>query len=318
MKAFFLKLQARTQEIFLPLTPISVNHPSTSVSYSAIKQLLLSQLQAALGLYVPDGSVLTQRDWDISLHRAKDYRRILYISGLALQLEKTQKIPALEIATALAKLVVNIATPIPGAGSDHDFTVQVVPPGWIHLELTEKAIAAWLQRLHSSPPRLSNLSLEHRLPRGDTSHLFAVQYAHARCCSLVYLAHREKLMIVRVEPNTSSAVFRAIDPDPIPWLNGDQIRFCLPAERALITQLLGLLDDLYCPGKEGKKIDWEKAALNLSQTFQNFYSSSRIWGEVKIQTLHLAQARLGLVMATQPILRLLLQDRLGVFAPLEL
>ena len=295
-----------------------MNQSSTSVSYPAIKQLLLSQLQAALGLYVPDGSVLTQRDWDISLHRAKDYSRILYISGLALQLEKTQRIPVLEIAPALAKLVVNIATPIPELNSDHEFTVQVVPPGWIHLELTEKAIAAWLQRLHSSPPRLGNLSLEHRLPQGDTSHLFAAQYAHARCCSLAYLAHREKLMMLKVESNTSSAVFRAIDPDPIPWLNGTQLRCCQPAERALIAQLLGLLDDLYCPGKEGKIINWEKAALNLSQTFQNFYSSSRIWGEVKIQTLHLAQARLGLVMATQTMLRLLLQDRIGVLAPLEL
>ena len=117
---------------------------------------------------------------------------------------------------------------------------------------------------------------------------------------------------------TPPTLFLAVAPDPLPWLDFDQIRLCHPTERALIVQLLGLLDDFYCPCPIRQPIDWEKAALNLSQSFQAFYSCCRIWGEVKIQTIHLAQARLGLIMATQQILRLLLQDRLGIYAPLEL
>jgi arginyl-tRNA synthetase len=52
--------------------------------------------------------------------------------------------------------------------------------------------------------------------------------------------------------------------------------------------------------------------------FLTFYSQCRIWGEVKTATPQLAQARLGLILATQPLLHLLLQDLLGVPAPLEL
>lgn len=287
-----------------------MNHLLPFVTYPAIKQLLWNRLQTALGLYVLDASELHQVEKRIPLHRAKDCRRTLYVSAIALQLSQARNMPALEIATGLAKLV----------QEGQDFTVRVVPPGWIHLELTEPKLAAWLQRLALGGNQ-GQVAINYDLhsctydfPEGavppSSSSLFAVQYAHARCCSLVQMAHREGLITFR-EPQDA--------PGPLHWLNSNQ-QLCLVhlAERALIAQLVGLLDDLYCPGGEGKMIDWEKAALNLSQAFQTFYSCCRIWGEVKIQTPHLAQARLGLVMATQSVLRLLLEDLFGVCAPPEL
>jgi len=301
-----------------------VNKPLPLLAEPAIKQVVLSLLQAVLGLYIPDTSVLHQQARHISLHRAKDCNRVLYISGIAFQLSQLRNIPALEIASALSsKLVVDIAPLVGGIIAVNllqKFTVQVVPPGWIHLEVTEPAIAAWLQHL-VSPPQIQNWSKEEhcQLTLNDTSCLFAVQYAHARCCSLLQMAHREKLITVKEPLDTSRAVFLAVAPDPIPWLNSDQkLRCCHLAERALIAQLVGTLDELYCPCTSRQPINWEKVALNLSQAFQSFYSCCRIWGEVKIQTLALAQVRLGLVMATQGVLRLLLQDRLGIAAPLEL
>lgn len=295
-----------------------------SVTYPSIKHLLLDRLQVVLDLYVSDSSVLNQRNRQISLHRSKDNRRVLYVWAIALQLSKAKNIPPLEIATTLATLLRQVGSNS-GTAISCEFTVHVVPPGWIHLELTEPKLAAWLQHLaqgelggHTKNPH-SLLT-----PRPSSSRLFAVQYAHARCCSLVQLAHREGLITLLNSPappapeRAPPPLFRAVAPDPIPWLNFDQIRLCHPTERALIVQLLGLLDDFYCPCPILQPIDWEKAALNLSQAFQAFYSCCRIWGEVKIQTIHLAQARLGLIMATQQILRLLLQDRLGVYAPVEL
>lgn len=278
----------------------------------AFKQLLLGKLQAALGFYYSDSSLLEkQRDRHIPLYRAKDDNQVLYVSGIALRLSRASNIPALEIATVVSSQLVrqvesSSGVPALDAGSYNrtadDFTVQVIPPGWIHLHIREPAIASWLQRLACMPPEPSNY-LTSPPPLGNTSRLFAVQYAHARCCSLVRLADRDGTLTL----------------EPIPWLNSkEQLRFCHPTERALIAALVEVLDDLYCPSPSRQMINWEKAALNLSQAFQNFYSCCRIWGEVKIENIHLAQARLGLVMATRSVLRLLLQNLFGICTPLEL
>ncbi|MHC5827514.1 MAG: DALR anticodon-binding domain-containing protein, partial [Nostoc sp.] len=134
--------------------------------------------------------------------------------------------------------------------------------------------------------------------------LFAVQYAHARCCSLVLLAHREGLIKLRKPvSNTSPAFWSVIAPNPIPWLNCDgTLRLNHPDEHRLIAELVQVVDNIECPDVSGS-VKWEKVALNLSQAFEKFWSNCRIWGEVKITSPEIAQARLGLLMATQSVLR---------------
>lgn len=281
------------------------------------------RLQKALNLYIPDSLVLNQLKSHLSLHRVKDNLRVLYSSAIALELSQAKNTPAQEIATAIATLIRQTSSSLDLA-NELNFIVQVVPPGLIHLELTELAIAAWLQSLVYAPPWFSRETTQgsvfiHHSPLTIT-HLFDVQYAHARCCSLLRLAQREGLINLRqLHFVPHPAFWLIVTPDPIPWVNFEQ-NFCLthPAESALIAQLVHLLDDLFCPSPSRRLTDWEKAALNLSQAFQTFYSYCRIWGEVKVQTLKLSQARLGLVHITQSVLRLLLQDVLNVCAPLEL
>ncbi|MBE8968905.1 glutamate acetyltransferase, partial [Nostocales cyanobacterium LEGE 12452] len=166
------------------------------------------------------------------------------------------------------------------------------------------------------PP--SDLSLLHSQCPVPNS-LFAVEYAHARCCSLVLLAHREGLIKLREPvPNTSPAYWDVISPNPLPWLNCDGIlQLNHPDERRLIGELIQVVDNIECPDVSGS-VKWEKVALNLSQAFEKFWSNCRIWGEVKITSPELAQARLGLLMATQSVLKFVLEENLGVFAPLEL
>ncbi len=257
-----------------------------------------------------------------SLYQAKGCSRFLYISPIAFHLSKVKKIPALEIANAIALLLdsqVEYCCPQPTSENLLQFTFEVVPPGWIHIEVTQPMLAAWLQQLTTYPPQLQNYREKEYclLTQSDTYRLFAAQYAHARCCSLLQMAHREKLITLKELPETSSAVFLLAAPSPIPWLNDQKLRYFHPAELALISQLLATLDDFSGSGASRQLKIWEKAALNLSQSFQTFYSCCRIWGEVKMQTLELSQARLGLVMATQISLRLLLQDKLGLPAPVE-
>lgn len=295
----------------------------------SVKQVLLSRLQAILELSVPDSLARIQQHQEhTSLHLAKDFTSVVYVWAIAFRLSGVKKIPTLEIANLLATLVGSAQANI--VSSDQieccankqlaitinllqEFTVEVVPPGWIYLQITEAAIAAWLQYIILVPPQLQTQE-NHQLTQITISDLFAVQYAHARCCSLLQMAHREKLITLKESADPSSKTF-VIAPD-LPWLNGD--RYHHVAERTLISQLIGILDDFYYSDTSHKLHYWEKAALNLSQAFQVFYSSCLIWGEVKIQTPQLAQARLRLVMATQSVLRLLLQDKLGAEAPYEL
>ncbi|MDZ8109361.1 MAG: DALR anticodon-binding domain-containing protein [Nostoc sp. DedQUE12a] len=216
------------------------------------------------------------------------------------------------------------------------FNVQIVPPGCIHFELTDSALAGWLQRLvgewgdeqestgqelfpcpqhRPAPLPLSMPNAPCPMPHA----LFPIQYTHARCCSLVLLAHRERLIQLR-EPlgNSSPSFWSVISPNPIPWLNYDgKLLLNHPDERRLISELVGVVDNIECPDIRGS-VKWEKAAFNLSQAFEDFWRNCRIWGEVKIMSPKLAQARLGLLMATQSVLKFVLEEKLKIFAPLEL
>ena len=293
-----------------------MNHQLSSVKYLAIAQLLARQLWAALELYIFDRSVLTGLK-SLRFKRVQEQQRVLYVSAIALQLSSVLKLPAMDIAQALAELVCHQT-------NGQDFTVQVAPPGWIYLELTESYLAAWLQHLTQAPPQLEPREVgELRRKSNPKSKielsLFAVQYAHARCCSLLQLAHREELISLKSTDSAhSSALWLAVTPLPIPWLNEEQkLCLCHWGEWGLIDQLWAILDELYCPYPSRQPPNWHKAALSLSQAFQTFYSYCRIWGEVKSQNLPLAQARLGLVLITQSVLRLLLQSKLGVVASSE-
>lgn len=302
----------------------TVNQPLLSV-----KQVLLSRLQTILELSVLDslGRIQQIQQEHTSLHLAKDYSSVLYVWAIAFRLSGVKNIPTLEIANILATLIRSAQANIFSSNEMEcwaqnqlgitinllqEFTVKVVPPGWIHLQITEPAIAAWLQYIILAPPQLRTQE-NHQLTQITTSDLFAVQYAHARCCSLLQMAHREKLITLKKSADFSSKTFIIA-----PNLPGNQPRYHHVAERTLISQLIGILDDLYYSYTSHKLNYWEQAALNLSQAFQAFYSNCPIWGEVKIQTPQLAQARLRLVMATQSVLRLLLQDKLSAEAPWEL
>lgn len=261
----------------------------------------------------------------IPLRAVKSGKQVVYVSAIALKLAHAWNAPVIDIATQIAANLFCSEQSNDSATNRalQNFTVEVVTPGWIHLQLSDLGTAAWLERLAQAPPwvlqRPTVLGEPARVSQCPRP-LFDAQYAHARCCSLLRLAHREGA-IALAEPNlpVSPNFWQAIAPHPIPWLDTDQkLRLVHPGETNLIFHLLTLLDDLYPVSPSRHRVDWEKSARNLSQVFLTFYSQCRIWGEVKTENIQLAQARLGLILATQPLLHLLLQDLLGVPAPLEL
>lgn len=288
----------------------------------------------------------------IPLHRLPDDTHIIYRSAIAFQLASILQLPALDIAQQLMNFlptkdeqlnpedlslsaVKMLHNSLPSLTTEQDFqqefelnlTVEVACPGWIEFRFSEQSLATWLQKLIQIPvnSQLRDASAfklkESSGCSNNTKNYFPLQYAHARCCSLLRLAHREGLITLQ-DLDFETQGWQLVEPYPIPWLDDQQeidtaqarLRLVHPKERSLISQLLNVSDAISNPSK----LHSVKLASALSKEFEQFYKNCRIWGEVKTQTPQLAQARLGLVAVTQGLLRSLLQDYLGIIAPVEL
>ncbi|WP_348983003.1 glutamate acetyltransferase [Brasilonema sp. UFV-L1] len=212
------------------------------------------------------------------------------------------------------------------ANDDKDFDIQIVSPGWIHLEVTHPLLAAWLQKIAvgGGVEFLSRAVEEFLITRVSSSgSLFTAQYAHARCCSLLRLAVHEGLIKHResnfdeCQSTKPSILSNIVTPNPIPWLNSDQkLRFNHSACYLLINELVRVVDKLEEPDFV-QSFNWEKAALDLSRVFETFWCKCRIFGEIKTDSPELAQARIGLALATQSVLKSVLEEKLGTFALCE-
>ncbi len=289
----------------------------------AIAPVLLAQLQQAIpspwapGDRSSRSGPLTSSP-SIPLYRAKDSQRILYISPVALQLAKQGSMPPLEIAQAIAQgfsdsRPPDLAFPI---RANH-WILSVIPPGKLYLELTDPGIAIWLQRAllwDFQPDPTPDLG---PFPPAESLDLFPIQYAHARCCTLLRLAHREGL--ITLETSAHQGIGAITAPDPTPWLESPtHLKPHHPAERALISRAIATVDALSSPLSPAQLTSRVPVATLLSQDFLTFYAQCQIWGSVQSQDPNLAQARLGLISITQKLLKRLLEKDLSSFAPLEL
>ncbi len=282
------------------------------IHYPSLKQQLADLLMDAIGSRsdsLPLQSIPLQVDPQAPMG--------IFLSPIALQLSGQQ--PAGEWAQSLL-------TKIP---KPQELRLWAKPSGWIYGQFSEVAIATWLQQLTEQCPRLSEqavVELDSSLSDPD---LFPVQYAHARCCSLLRLAQRERMIDLQTETLSSTYAIAT----PITWCTIDN-NLCLqhPAEQRLIQKLLefpGLLQTskqvwrrestsgVSLPGPlEHRQL--VRKAQEWGEDFQEFYRDCRIFGEVRQQSIALSQTRLGLVSATQRVLSFLLQDLLHLIAPLEL
>ncbi|OCR00336.1 hypothetical protein BCD67_25165 [Oscillatoriales cyanobacterium USR001] len=269
---------------------------------------------------------------EIPLQQSKDGLQVQYLSPIALKVANIQQKSPMDIAIAIADYCQEESTNQSCLNREY-FTVEVVPPGIILFKLTALGVANWLQTFPSL--------IKQKMTKGereitslciDSDRYFPIQYSHARCCSILKLADRDRIIELadRDRPH-SSPDWQIITPNPIPWLDDrNHLRLFHLAELSLISQLFTTLDNLSPLFQENlgelmghliigdRAANWSKLAKALSDAFQTFYSQCRIWGEVQKETPKLAQARLGLVIGTQVLLQFILQELLGVFAPLEL
>lgn len=291
---------------------------SCLLGYPALKKIFQLRMLSTISLLaqsmavadLPRGSQLIPEI--VPLQRCSHDTDILYSCAIALKLAPVWQLEAFEIAnqlvTALGENLYDSAL-----GIHLNFSVEVVSSGWIYFRLQEQSLATWLQQSIVQGDRRGGEG-EIGGATADNDNFFPMQYAHARCCSLLRLAHRQGL--IELSDANCTTLF------PLPWLKDAQgmegkvlrLRLVHPAERRLIAQIVDVQDAL----SNHSQLQLVKLARDLSQAFEEFYRSCRIWGEVKSQTPQLAQARLGLVAVTQILLRSLLQEHLGIFAPMQL
>ena len=309
------------------------------ITYPMLRTLLRFKLYEAISPQI-DSSVkkvfkaTCQNDFDSSKiellfksiplkQLSNDTFAIVYQSAIALKLSSVLRRNALELSyqildefqqkdvnfcqesSAIAQYILS------------DLTSRVVPPGLLQFELGDRGLSAWLQYLVDSLCSNSGESIPLEKPLTQTENsdqLFICQHSHARCCSLLRLAHESVITFSCLRGNDRWIISA---PAPIPWLT-TQGRLCLthPAERALIFQLVAIVDDFSNLVMIPRSC--LSAALALSRSFQSFHQACQIFELGSPSALQRSQTRLGLVLATQRLLRHLLEAGLGTKAPFEL
>lgn len=277
----------------------------------------------------PD-KIVTQAPLNLAIRRLPT-ARYQYVSPMAHQLAATLRLTPLEICQNFQPQI----EPIDNHGSP---TVKMrcwyTDAGYIHFQFTPMAIAIWLDFIQagshewltsgdlSESKAYASIKKDKVNSNPQTYSNFAhsksslALYAHARCCSLLRLARTEKII-------SCDNLWQITTPN---WLICDFDRtfncsitdqkfiFDTFIEEQLIHALMDVLDGIF--GNRPQK--WSKLALNLAQSWLEFDRACDIFGDLKHQNPRLAIARCGLTAICRRYLQVLLEDYLGVTAPIEL
>ncbi|MCC0178609.1 hypothetical protein I4641_16675 [Waterburya agarophytonicola K14] len=229
---------------------------------------------------------------------------IVYSSSIALSLApRVQKKPQI-VAEELVDLwdfeSDNISTQF-----HLNLRIDLVESGSINFYLDSKSIASWLDRslklLDTKTAVKPNISQSSQLDPTAIA-LFPVQYVHGRCCSLLRLGEREKLMVF----NNRSESISWLDERGDLWLKE-------VAEFYLLRQLF-LVTDLFAK----ESTNWHKLAFNFSQIIMIFLAECRFLGEIQRETPQKAIARLRLIAIANYWLERILVEKLNIPAPSSL
>ncbi|SKB13633.1 Arginyl tRNA synthetase, anticodon binding [Planktothrix sp. PCC 11201] len=268
---------------------------------------LAGRLRVQLRRTLDSLGIDTADSQEILVNWIKNNTRVIYGSAIALKLASRLHQSPLDLATSIGLKFQTL-----NLGKLPDVTIRVLPSGLLQFEFTDLGIAAWLEQMIRHPWTPTPIQERQILPD-----LFGIQYSHARCCSLLRLGDRDQLITLE-SSNLIATLPLKINPNspPIPWLNPQgKLHFTQSYEYQLLTQSVNLVDLLFCSAIPQ---NWQKIAEQFSQHFQQFYRYCQIWGEVKQSQPELAQARLGLVLITQVLLKILLEEKLGIMPPLDL
>ncbi len=259
-------------------------------------------------------------DSEIPIKRVCNFKQVIYSSAIAHQVASHSSYSAQEIAFKLAGMVSENAQVLLENCVDlrifpeilQGLVVDVSNSGYLQFEFTDPAIAGWLHAFIDDWK--SNARSIHAtsssMASKNAAQVFSIHHAHARCCSLLRLAH-DAQWITLSQPDAHPGNWQLLQPNPVSWLTPDlQLHLAHSAERTLIHHLLVGLDD-------GVRFP-RRCATELSQAFQILHRHLQLGGNLQQQPEQYRQVYLALILATQRQLYFLLEDCLKIHAPAEL
>lgn len=185
------------------------------------------------------------------------------------------------------------------------FHISLQQSGWVYFYLSEKSIAIYLKRSLNSFNLKTTITLHLAYSKGfirGTKDLFSLQYVHARCCSLLRLGVREKII-----PNYDALT-------SLNWLDSGDRLYCQEEAEIYLLRQLFLITDSFTQ----EAVNWEKLASNFSQTIMVFVAECRFLEAVRQKNPEVALARLGLIALCQYWLQRILTEKLNLPAPTEI
>ena len=176
--------------------------------------------------------------------------------------------------------------------------LTVASSGWLYFGFEPQTTASWLERslwwsngkTIDDASRISTVNSVKKAPD-----LFSVQYIHARCCSLLRLGERARLITLTVT-DSLNPIWQLTQPRSISWLDEKHNLWLTElSEYNLLRQLIVVTDSWITNDNQ----KWSKLAVDLSQAGAIFQADCRFLGEIKEQFPQKAIARLGLLALTR-------------------
>jgi len=261
-----------------------------------IKIKMKRSLQKAIDRAIALGSLSIDQ---IPVELLPAHQPLGYQSAIALKLSSHSDRSPLDLATQLLESLC-LQQDLSG------FALSVRSPGWIQFHYGDRALAEQLQAFLLTRWILPNptISLNPNSPE-----VFTWQATHARCCSLLRLAHHQGLIDLEL------STLKILKPDRIPWLHNGQFQLVHPSEHTLIRSLLYIWDTLHDDPTASRLLSLTRT---FSQDILRFEQNCRIWGSTLKENRQLSLSRLGLVAIAGKTLKTLLEKGLSLTAPPEL
>jgi hypothetical protein len=191
--------------------------------------------------------------------------------------------------------------------------------GQIYFQLTPSSILLWLDYIHTlqlNVDRVANAPMKIRSGSATQSPVSVAIYAHARCCARLRLACTEKIISLddRWQITTPNWLICDCDRSQNCSTTDRSLIFELPAENRLIQALMDVLDGIYGDRPQ----NWARLSSKLAERWLEFDRDCQIFGDIKRRNPQLSMARCGLTAISRRYLQVLLEEYLGVLAPVEL